>query len=435
LEGTWRGDISDGSAAYPVTLRLGACSVGTACGESEYEDPASPGTALCAAELTLESVDPDGFRLAEAMTWHPWQCLATVLLVLPPTGDAIDVKALMPGESSAFASGRLTRVAPAADVTPPPSIPGLGRPTIVVRPGGTTTQYGAAGFGSIWVPLDDLGEVARLDAATGAVLARIPVGDPSLGERHADPHGLAVSDDGVWVTSAAGLAIELIDPGANAVIRTVPLGVAPYALAVDAARAWVTSFDDDQVLAVDLETGKVTARAPVAAPTGIAVAGDSVWVVAHRTNTVERLDAASLEARDRVEIESGGTHPVCGFCVENIVAAEGSLWTADNHRRTVTRIDAESGRVTATIRLPMRVWGVAAGSGRIWAGQFSADADDRPTDPDTWKLAEIDPVTGAVTIHHVPAFAPLAADGAVWLVTPGRRGDRLTRVQLDPGRG
>jgi hypothetical protein len=430
LDGVWTGAL-EADQDYPVTLRLHGCVVGAACGENEYGVPGDPEAPQCAAELTLTDVTEAGFELAQRLTFQPWQCAPTTLLVRPQADGTIRVEEYGDRSAPPCCIGTLTRTS--LEVVPSPlplpgAIEGLGTPASVTWLGGGATQYPATTPGSLWLPVDGAGELVRIDTGTGEVLARIPVGDPSHSDLHSDPHAAAAADDGVWVTNAADRSLVLIDPATDAEVRRIALDVAPYALAIDGRRAWVAAFEDSAVVLVDLDAGKRVASTDVASPSGIAVSpgGDALWVVEHRADRVLRLQPDTLEVAATIDYGGPGPNDVCGYCIENLIYAEGAAWTADNHRRTVTRIDPRKDEAT-TYTLPLDAWSVAAGGGRIWASQYDPDAATS-----TWMTASIDPATGAIETYPLPAQSVAWADDILWAAEPARRSDILTGVAVDP---
>ena len=88
----------------------------------------------------------------------------------------------------------------------------------------------AAGGGALWVAglLDDI--VARVDARTGRITDRIPVGR--------GPVGLALSDGGLWVANQLDRTVSLVDVRRRRVVRTIGVGGAPVELAVGAGGVW-----------------------------------------------------------------------------------------------------------------------------------------------------------------------------------------------------
>ena len=259
-------------------------------------------------------------------------------------------------------------------------------------------------------------------------LARAQIGDPGAVELHIDPHAIAIADDGAWVASAAAHALVLIDPATNAVGRPVGLDVEPYALAIKGRTAWVTSFVDDALVKVDLDLGLTLATTKVMKPTGVAIGAGAVWVVEHRDNSLVRVDPASAGVVARVDLGAERPNDVCGACVENVVVAAGAVWTSDNYLRSVSRIDPRRNRVVARIELPLRVWAVAAGGGRIWASQFDPDGGSM----DDWMTASIDPDTNQPTTYGLPSQSVSWAGDALWVVQPGHRSDTVVRVDTQP---
>jgi DNA-binding beta-propeller fold protein YncE len=427
LEGVWTGALQ-ADRAYPITLRFVGCEVGAACGDNEYADPDDPDRVVCASELTLAEAQEGTFLLRQRMTFHPDACLATSLRITPAADGTLEVAEYGDLEAPPCCTGTVTRVS--ADARPTPlavggPIPGLGVPTAVTDLHGGVTQYAGEGFGALWIPLADSGEVVRVDTTTGAILARVRIGEPARTQLGDDPHAVAVADDGAWVAVASEDAIARIDPTSNTVTRSIPVGIAPYALAIDGRRAWVASFEDDAVALVDLDTGDVLATGSAAKPTGIAVGEGGVWVVEHRADRVLRLDPETLAQVAAIDYGGPGPNEACGFCVENVLVAHGGVWTADNHRRSVTRIDPARNRIEARIALPLDAWAVAAGDDRVWASQKDEGA---PTD--TWLVAEIEPATNKAVTHPVPAQSVMWAGDALWTAVPGRRGDILTRIDV-----
>ena len=350
---------------YPVTIRLQGCVVGSVCGENEYGVPGDPETPQCAAELTLTDATGAGFELAQRLRFQPWNCAPTTLVVQPQPDGTLLVEEYGDRSAPPCCTGMLTRTSLELLPSEPPlpgAIEGLGTPVSVTWLGGGATQYPATTPGSLWLPLDGAGELARIDTGTGVVRARILVGDPTHSDLHSDPHAAAAAADGVWVTDAANRSLVLIDPATDAEVRRIALDVAPYAIAIDGRRAWVASFEDSAVVLVDLDAGKRVVAATVASPTGIAVSpgGNELWVVEHRADRVLRLEPDTLEVAATIDYGGPGPNPVCGYCIENVIYADGAAWTADNHRRTVTRVDPRSDKVT-TYSLPLDAWAVAAG--------------------------------------------------------------------------
>ena len=214
---------------------------------------------FCASELTRTGLEGDVLALSEQLVYHPWMCLAAAFEVHSTADGSLEIEQIV-GDGEVCCRGTLASIgetlpaAPAADLG---EVEGLGRTTASTALGGATTQYPAAAEGSVWFPLEDRGQVARVDAASGEIQALIEVGDPSaVQDLPSDPHGVAAGDAGIWVANAAERSVGRIDPATNTVAESIPLPVVPYALALDGGTLWVTSFLDDRVVRVDLEIGR-----------------------------------------------------------------------------------------------------------------------------------------------------------------------------------
>ncbi|MEW5989834.1 MAG: hypothetical protein AB1736_00620 [Chloroflexota bacterium] len=431
LDGTWVGELRDPTTAYPVRLAFDDCTgPGTTCGDLEYEDPAS-GSVLCASELTLTSVEGGRFAFDEAIVYHPWMCLATTFRMVFTGSGSLEVEQLVDG--AVCCQGQLERLEGPAPTPLLPVVDGLGSTTSRVALGGATTQYSTSLAGSLWFPVEDAGTVVRVDGTTGDVVASIDVGDPgAVDGLRSDPHSVVAGEAGIWVAQAAAKAVGRIDPDSDAVVKSITVGVVPYALALDGTTLWVASFDGDAVVPVDLEAGSAGTMIAVSKPTGIAVGLGAVWVVQHRNDSVVRIDPISSAIVATIRLGDRGPHALCGMCVENVVVADGAVWTANNVGRSVGRIDPATNSAV-TIELPLRTWAVAAGGGSIWASQYAASNDDRPIDLETWGVARINPITSVATVFDYPgAFGVAWAEGALWVAAPTRRGDEVARIAIVP---
>jgi ABC-type transport system substrate-binding protein/DNA-binding SARP family transcriptional activator len=152
---------------------------------------------------------------------------------------------------------------------------------VAVFPVGTGATAVAHGYGSVWVAnaVDDT--ISRIDPNRGTV-ATIPLtGQPS---------GIAVGDDGIWVTSVSTGQLLLIDPRSNQVAQAVEIGNGPAGVAVGGGDVWVANAPDRTVSHFDPNTGSV-AKIPVgSSPVGVAYGAGGVWVANSVGGTVARID-------------------------------------------------------------------------------------------------------------------------------------------------
>jgi hypothetical protein len=124
-------------------------------------------------------------------------------------------------------------------------------------------------------------------------------------------------------------------------------------IAVGFGSVWVGMGNGD-VVRRDVRSGRVVARlhdGHTAFVHDIVVAFGSVWALSRQ---VTRIDPRRNLARDVRGIRSPSA--------VSIRAGAGAVWVADAGRREILRIDPISARLIARIRVPGRLWGLAAGS-------------------------------------------------------------------------
>ena len=130
----------------------------------------------------------------------------------------------------------------------------------------------------LFVASEDEGQAVVLDARSGAVLARIPVG--------AEAEGVNVSPDGklVYVTSEAEHRVTVVDARRLTALAHIETGLRPRATAFsrDGARAYVMNEASATITAIDVRTQRavltLTPAAPGLLPMSGAVTGRRVAV-------------------------------------------------------------------------------------------------------------------------------------------------------------
>ena len=74
----------------------------------------------------------------------------------------------------------------------------------------------------------------------------------------------------------------------------------------------MTSFLDDRVVRVDLETGEIIAEIDVPKPSGVAIGFDGVWVVNHRDDAIARIDPGTNKVIEEIGPGERGPNDLCG---------------------------------------------------------------------------------------------------------------------------
>jgi hypothetical protein len=306
------------------------------------------------------------------------------------------------------------------------------------------------GFGSVWVAEqadegDGEGTLLRMDPATGELVARVPVDSVPAWEWGGG--GLAVGNGSVWIagsipspdeatseTAGSDAALFRVDPVANQVVETIPLGGDFAAdVAVTADGIWANIFRGQQeaeLVRVDPTTLQVVARIPLASSyvRDVLTAGGYVWVQENPVHgstvgsdsSLEKIDPATNEVVATVDAEAA-----------KFGVFEGDIWALTG--KGFVRIDVGSEEPVGDPS--------PAGDPRFGAN-LAADSDglwfttDNPTQEDG--LATISrflPSTGEVDASvtlppetQTPIAMAVAGD-SLWVVDYDRK---LVRIALEP---
>jgi hypothetical protein len=234
---------------------------------------------------------------------------------------------------------------------------------VVARvPAGTETVV-AAGAGSVWALTGDLlygGDqgpvrVLRIDPATNRVAARIPV------DRDIVPNGLRLDGDAVWVVGATGM--QRVDVARDTAAEPVELAGESFGVVVDGDTAW-TLTRSGRLRRLDTRSGRVMRELPVEASPGAVLSGEPGLLLLQSRDRLARLDERSGEIVWSVALGGGLDVTASG--------AGGTIW-AHQSDGVLVRLDSETGKVIAAVRMPAdRAAGIAeSGGDRVWVAGAS----------------------------------------------------------------
>ena len=152
-----------------------------------------------------------------------------------------------------------------------------GRPTPGIE--GLDALSIAAGAGGVW--LGGRSGATRLDPATGAVLASVPV----AGVAQSQSASIATGGESVWFVGTARPKVFQISSADNALTSTFSVGSGPSSVAVGEGAVWVANSRDGTVTRVNpAKNSSATIR--LGAPPGAIVAyGGRVWTSPGRPRT------------------------------------------------------------------------------------------------------------------------------------------------------
>jgi DNA-binding beta-propeller fold protein YncE len=244
-------------------------------------------------------------------------------------------------------------------------------------------------------------QAVRIDPATYELVRAVPVGT--------DPAAVAGGGGSVWVANRNG-TVTVVDPGANRVQQTLPasgsgpVGQGGPGLAFASGSLWLANTAQLQVARV--EPGADTTPIPVgASPIALAAAApdaEAVWVAARtqRGGLVARIDATSNQVhRPTVRLP----YPPTGLAI----TPDGRrVWVASAADQAIRGIDTGAGRVVKRIALKQVPDQVVYGDGAVWVTSIKGNA-----------VLRIDPATSKVEpvpVGNGPSGIAFGAD-RVWV--------------------
>lgn len=227
------------------------------------------------------------------------------------------------------------------------------------------------------------------------------------------PIGLAAArDGGVWaVATRAGAVRHLrVRDGAVSVDRSARAVEVPLRAVDTSDGLWVTAFGEGTLRRLGPRPQVVDSFDE---PEGVAVTGDSLWVVDQaRSQVVElRTSGASATTVRRVDV---------GLGPRLVHARPAGTWVTSYSAGSVTRAD---GRRPVTRRVCDGPQGLALSAGRLWV---ACSAQDRLVGLDPGTLRREVVLDGVVDVDAVAA-----TPGAVLALLP----EGPTLVVVDPGDG
>lgn len=145
-----------------------------------------------------------------------------------------------------------------------------------------------AGLGAVWVSEPVKSRVHRVDPATGAIVATIPVGK--------QPQFIAIGEGALWTMNQNSGTVSRVDPDTNSVTATIELGeiVQGGDIAVGGGHVWLRG-SRTLLFQIDPATNEVVARyGPSAGSGSVAADDEAVWITAHDTRTIWRLEHSGV---------------------------------------------------------------------------------------------------------------------------------------------
>jgi YVTN family beta-propeller protein len=217
------------------------------------------------------------------------------------------------------ADEQIVRVDPATN-TVAQTIPMLvGTTTDAPRPGGLTVDSSG-----VWASDHDGGHLVHFDAATGAVLAELPVDQPG---------SLASGYGSIWVVSGqGGRLITRVDPVTNTVVGEIPVTGNVWVMQIVDDAVWCIGGDGD-LFRIDPATNTLTQTIDTGLPSshGSLITAAGIWVGGNLHDGLVRIDPATGEHSRVIDLDNGN--------VTSAIEYDGSVWVAHPFSNVVVRIE------------------------------------------------------------------------------------------------
>jgi streptogramin lyase len=184
--------------------------------------------------------------------------------------------------------------------------------------GGVTTSPD-----SVWIVIDKLGSLARIDPSTGMVreTARVPAGS----------YNPFYNDGQVWVTRAEGSEITSVDAATGMVLATVPTGPGPRFLTAGAGAVWTLNQGDGSLTRIDSRTRQATKTIALGIPGhggDISFGNGMVWTTVSKV-PLSVVDGLTATLRCQWEGPGG----------DSLGIGHGAIWLTDYYAGTISRIE------------------------------------------------------------------------------------------------
>lgn len=191
------------------------------------------------------AVTEGGVPTGPAITESPFPTLSPAAHFIPFEADFYTVAAGPEGVWLLSPTGHVIRIDPTTN--------GIAA-DVAVR----ASEFGhiAVGAGSVWITDFDHDALVRIDAASGAIDATIAVG--------ANPEGLLVTPETIWVSNHRGGSISKVDVASNTVVDTFDFtnhgASGPKGIVIVAGDLWTTVPNAVSVFRIAPATGEVVDR-------------------------------------------------------------------------------------------------------------------------------------------------------------------------------
>lgn len=253
----------------------------------------------------------------------------------------------------------------------------------------------AAGAGALWVAGPN--GLGRFDLASNQVTQAVRVGNTG------DTRRVTFGNASVWVSDEEASNVSRVDPATNAVAAVIPLPGQPRDILFAAAAVWATLPGQGVVVRIDPETQAVTTILVRGRPEKLAFGAGTVWVTDPANATMARIDPVKNAVTG--DAATGG-------CPDQVAADDASVWVQDQCQMTkVFRVEPASGKVVGSAAVAKEVGAMEVAGGSLWVADPTKHTVSQ-LDPTT--LA----VRRTVRVGLQPAAFALSGN-TLWVVNRG----------------
>ena len=288
-----------------------------------------------------------------------------------------------------------------------PPTPNQIRQRILLPPGAGAVAFGN---GSIWVVNRTEHHILRIDMKSGKALSSpIPL--------DFQPGQIAYGEGAVWVVSADHTRLARIDSEANKVVAEIdlrPLRIPDHVLlwiTAGEGAVWIT--DQTHVIQIDPQTNQILGEPLPAGEEIIAIAlgHGTLWTGNHDDGIISRVDAKTHRVVATIDM---------GFSVHGLAVSDESAWVLDEHGFTVARIDPQTNQLQERIPIDFIGANLTAGAGSVWVAPAARDSGSSTGNDGIAQISEDQlQLVGTVHVGGVPAseyYSVYFADGSVWVL-------------------
>lgn len=250
-----------------------------------------------------------------------------------------------------------------------------------------TVQPLEAVSGLVWVTAPNVGQVHAIDPMTHQVSATIDVGR--------FPSDIAVAEGNVWVVSETEGTLWRIDPVSFEVIETIALGGNTTHVAAGHGSVWVTGGLG--VRKIDLATG-TRYGVVYGGCYDVAIGENAIWVSDIQSNQLLKIDPESRKVVATVKLEGRPSEVAYG---------QGTVWVILSDKNEVVGVDPNTDQVVTTLSSNAFIHGLAVDPNRVWHTHPTALFYYEPASSGS----------GGFSISNPPARMVFYA-GSLWVSSP-----------------